>query len=134
MAHFQYFVFAAIAVILITTCCVEVMRAEDPTMANREALARDLANLALRAQDYYHRPSSKGGGGGSFVLLTADAAGLSRLTSKVTNSNGTYQISTAGTATSVVITGNGTMKGTDGNPLDFDMTVFADSMSLIINN
>ena len=125
---------AAIAVALMTLCGVEITRGEDPVMANREALARDLTNLALRAQDFYYRPTAKGGGHGSFGLLTADAAGLSRLTSKATNSNGTYYINTAGTSISVEISGLGTMKGTDGNPLNFDIQVFADSTYMTFNN
>jgi hypothetical protein len=110
------------------------MRGEDPVTANREALTRDLTNLALRAQDFYHRPYSKGGGQGSFVWLTADASGLARLTPKPMSSNGWFSILTAGTATSVVLRGLGTQRGTDGNPLIFDITVLADSTSIVFNN
>ena len=67
-------------------------------------------------------------------MLTADAAGLANLTSKPTNSNGTYQISTAGHATSVVLRGLGTQKGSDGTLLSFDITVLADSTSIVFNN
>jgi hypothetical protein len=133
MKRVQNLVLIPIAVVMITLCCVEVVRGEDPAMANKEALTRDLTNLALRAQDFYYRPIAKGGGGGSFILLDA-STGMSRLTSKPTNSNGTYWILTAGTWTSVVIRGTGTAKGTDGNYLCVDMTVFADSTSVIYNN
>ena len=133
MKRVQNLVLIPIAAVLITMCSVEVVRGEDPAMANKEALTRDLTNLALRAQDFYYRPTAKGGGQGSFVLLDA-GTGMSRLTSKPTNSNGTYSILTAGTATNVVIHGNGTAKGTDGNYLSVDMTVFADSTSVVFNN
>jgi hypothetical protein len=134
MTRVQNLVLIPIAAVLITLCCAGVVRGEDPAMANKEAVTRDLTNLALRAQDFYHRPAAKGGGQGSFALLTADAAGLAKLTSKPTNSNGTYSIMTAGTATSVVIRGTGTAKGTDGNYLCIDIVVFADSSYMIFNN
>ena len=134
IARTRYSLVIAVATILITLCFAEVMRGEDPVMANREALARDLTNLALRAQDFYHRPLSKGGGQGSFVLLTADLPGMAKLTSKVINSNGTYSIWMAGTATQVVLSGRGTQKGSDGSPLYFHIQVFADSMYMTFNN
>ena len=65
--------------------------------ANRDALVNDLAALASRAHQYYRRPSYLGGGGNSFAGLTADAAGLSKLTNRSTNENGTYSIAIAGT-------------------------------------
>ena len=64
---------------------------------NRDALVNDLAALASRAHQYYRRPSYLGGGGNSFAGLTADAAGLSKLTNRSTNENGTYSIVIAGT-------------------------------------
>src|SRR5437867_9112345 len=115
MNRTQYTVLMAIAATLITLCWVEVMRGEDPRTANKEALTRDLMNLALRAQDYYRRPHSKLGGEGSFVLLTSNADGLAKLTSKPSNSNGTFSIMTAGDATHVVLHAVGTQIGADGN-------------------
>jgi len=100
---------------------------DNAVSANRDAVTNDLVNLASRAQQYYRRPQALGGGGNSFVGLTADAAGLAKLTSKSSNANGTYSILTAGTATSVVLRGLGVEKGTDGNPIQVQMTVFADS-------
>ena len=79
MNRTQYTVLMAITATLITLCWVEVMRGEDPRSANKEALTRDLMNLALRAQDYYHRPQSRGGGQESFVELTANYDGLAKL-------------------------------------------------------
>lgn len=95
--------------------------------ANRDAVTNDLVNLASRAQQYYRRPAALGGGGNSFVGLTADAAGLAKLTSKTTNANGTYSIMTAGTSTSVVLKGVGTEKGSDGSAIDVRISVFSDS-------
>ena len=130
MNRVQNLVLIPIAAVLMTLCCVEVMRGEDPAMANKEAVTRDLTNLALRAQDFYHRPAAKGGGQGSFVGIDA----LSKLTSKPTNSNGTYALVGVGTATQVVIHGLGTEKGTDGTYLSITMEVFADSTSVWFNN
>ncbi|MEK7671300.1 MAG: hypothetical protein AAB344_03675, partial [Bacteroidota bacterium] len=62
-----------------------------------------------------------------FVGLTADAAGLAKLTSKSTNANGTYSVITAGTSTLVVLKGLGVEKGTTGTVIDVRMSVFSDS-------
>ena len=134
MTRIQYIVLIAIAATLIMLCRVEVMRGEDPRSANKEALTRDLTNLAYRAQDYSRRPASKGGGEGSFAGLTANAAGLAKLTSKATNSNGTFSISTAGSAVTVVLHASGTQMGTDGAYLSIDATVLPDSISITYNN
>src|SRR5512134_1075091 len=77
------------------------MFTDNAVSANKDAVTNDLVNLASRAQQFYRRPTALGGGQGSFVLLTADAAGLAKLTSKPINSNGTYSILNAGTATTV---------------------------------
>src|SRR5438093_1345166 len=130
MNRTQYTALMAIAATLITLCRVEVMRGEDLRAANKEALTRDLMNLALRAQDYYHRPYSRGGGQGSFQWLTANYAGLSRLTSTSFTPSGLFGILYSGTATSVVLIAYGTQLGTDGNLLRIEITVFADSTSI----
>ncbi len=85
------------------------MFSDNAISANRDAVSNDLVNLAARAQQYYRRPTALGGGGNSFVGLTADAAGLAKLTNMPAggNSNGTYSIVTAGTANQVVIQGVG---------------------------
>jgi Tfp pilus assembly protein PilE len=86
------------------------MFSDSATSANRDAVSNDLVNLAARAQQYYRRPASLGGGGNSFVGLTADAAGLAKLTNMASgkNANGTYTIQAAGTANQVTIQGVGT--------------------------
>jgi Tfp pilus assembly protein PilE len=86
------------------------MFSDSATSANRDAVSNDLVNLAARAQQFYRRPTSLGGGGNSFVGLSADAAGLAKLTNMAggKNANGTYTVQTAGTANQVTIQGIGT--------------------------
>jgi hypothetical protein len=84
------------------------MFTDNAISANRDAVTNDLVNLAARAQQFYRRPTALGGGGNNFTGLTADAAGLRKLTNRETNANGTYSITSAGTATSVVLQGVGT--------------------------
>ena len=103
------------------------MFSDNAVSANRDAVTNDLVNLASRAQQFYRRPTALGGGQGSFLLITADAAGLARLTAKPTNPNGTYSITGAGSTTQVVLKGKGTEKAPDGNLIEMDMTVLADS-------
>jgi Tfp pilus assembly protein PilE len=95
------------------------MFSDNAVSANRDAVSNDLVNLAARAQQFYRRPAALGGGGNSFVGLTADATGLSKLTNMAAgkNANGTYTISSAGTANQVVIQGVGTEMGSGGNPV-----------------
>lgn len=107
---------------------------DNAVSANRDAVVNDLVNLAARAQQFYRRPTALGGGQGSFAGLTADLAGLQKLTSKQVNANGSYAIATAGDATSVVICGVGTETGTDGNAIYIEMTVYADSTLVNITN
>ncbi len=94
------------------------MFSDNAISANRDAVSNDLVNLAARAQQYYRRPTALGGGGNSFVGLTADAAGLAKLTNMGTtgNSNGTYSITAAGTDQQVEITGVG-KEEVGGNPV-----------------
>jgi Tfp pilus assembly protein PilE len=84
------------------------MFTDNAVNANRDAVTNDLVNLAARAQQYYRRPTALGGGGNSFVGLTADQTGLTKLTNRASNANGTYSIVNAGTSTGVTIQGVGT--------------------------
>ena len=103
--------------------------------ANLEAVTGDLLNLSSRAQQFYVKPSGLGGGGNSFVGLTADAAGIQKLTPKASNDNGTYSISTAGTATSVTVQGVGNQDGDgDATNCTVQITVFSDSLATTIVN
>jgi Tfp pilus assembly protein PilE len=109
------------------------MFSDSAISANRDAVTNDLVNLASRAQQFYRRPTSLGGGGNSFTGLTADAAGLAKLTNKATNGNGSYVISTAGagsgTAAVVHLEGTGTeINGT--LPVKVHVQVWADRDSV----
>jgi len=110
------------------------MFSDNAVSANKDAVTNDLVNLASRAQQYYRRPTALGGGQGSFVGLTNDVTGLAKLTSKATNSNGTYNILTSGDANHVTLHGQGTEKGTNGAPLSIDMDVLADSTFVTFHN
>jgi Tfp pilus assembly protein PilE len=97
--------------------------------ANRDAVTNDLVNLAARAQQFYRRPTALGGGQGSYATVT-----LADLTSKPSNANGTYS-QVSNTATQVILRGIGVEDGNDGaTPVQVDMTVFADSMSVTVVN
>ncbi len=110
--------------------------ADSAKSANRDAVTNGLINLAAQAQQYYRRPATLGGGQGSFAGLTADAAGLRKLTSMVNgrNADGTYTISTAGTSTMVVLKGIGVELGNDGsNPVKIVMNVWSDSAKVDVS-
>ena len=115
------------------------MFSDSATNANRDALTNDLVNLASRAQQYYRRPTSLGGGGNSFVGLSADAAGLAKLTNNASNGNGVYSISAAGagtgTASTVEIEGLGNETGSNGTaPVKVHVKVFPSSDSVWVLN
>ncbi len=90
---------------------------ENAVTANRDAIAADLLNLSVKAQQYYNTPSSMAGGGHTYIGLTADAAGMLRLVSPAfsNNGNGVYTIRTAGTTSQVVIEGLGNVELSDGS-------------------
>jgi len=92
--------------------------------SNRDAVTNDLVNLAARAQQYYRRPTTLDGGGNSFEGLTADAAGMAKLTENPTNANGVYSIKTAGTATGLVIEGVGTETVDGTNKVTLNIFVY----------
>jgi hypothetical protein len=100
--------------------------------ANRDAVTNDLVNLAARAQQYFRRPTALGGGGNSFVGLTADAAGLTKLTNRASNANGTYSITTAGTATGLTIQGVGTEHSDGTNLVTMQIFVFSDKSDSVV--
>jgi hypothetical protein len=98
--------------------------------ANRDAVVSDLTNLGAMAQQYYRKPTAMGGGGNSFVgFVVANIPVPLR-----SNANGTYAIQTAGTANAIVFRGTGKEKGTDGNLIQVDMTVYADSVRAVPAN
>ena len=103
------------------------------TSTNRDAISNDLIQYAAQAQKFYRRPATLGGGNNSFQGLT-----LSRVTSKPTNANGTYELSpdpAPATATFVTVTGTGKETGLDGaNPVLVTMTVWSDSILIVASN
>lgn len=109
---------------------------DNAVSANRDAVTNDLVQLAAKAQQYYRKPSSLGGGGNSFATLTADAAGMALLVSTAfsNNDNGTYTISTAGTAAAVIFTGVGKTALSDGSYPTYTCTVNAAGYSIAKSN
>jgi len=102
---------------------------DNAVSANRDAVTNDLVNLAARAQQYYRRPTALGGGQGSFASCT-----LTQLTSKPSNANGTYVLSSPAAA-SVTLTGTGVELGNDNaTPVVVQMIVYADSMTTTVTN
>lgn len=101
---------------------------DNAVSTNRDALSNDLVALAARAQMYYRKPKMYGGGGNSFLDLT-----IERLTTQASNANGTYALGTISTG-QVEILATGMEKGDDGNFLSLTMTVFPDSLSILVNN
>jgi len=95
---------------------------------NRDAISNDLIALGGRAQTYYRRPRVYGGGNNSFMGIT-----IGTLTSKASNANGTYSV-TSVSANQVVVGATGVEFGNDGNRLSFTMTVLPDSTILVANN
>ncbi|MFA5833777.1 MAG: hypothetical protein WDA22_09910 [Bacteroidota bacterium] len=83
---------------------------------NRDDLQADLAMLAVKADQYYSRPSAMAGGGHSFVGLTADAAGMIKLASAeyANNDRGTYTILAPGSSTLLILRGVGKVQLSDG--------------------
>jgi hypothetical protein len=66
--------------------------------ANKDAITNDLNNIMANAYQYRIRTSSMGGGNNSY-------SGYAIPTRLSSNSNATYTITTAGTATTIGITG-----------------------------
>jgi len=99
------------------------MFTDSAVSANRDAVTNDLVNLAARAQQFYRRPTALGGGGNSFVGLTANDAGMAKLTNRPQNANGTYTIVTAGSANRLVIQGVGTETLDGGNAVTMQIIV-----------
>lgn len=95
--------------------------------ANNDAVISDLTNIGSMAQQYYRKPTAMGGGGNSFVDFQISP----RLAS---NANGTYTISTAGTATSIEFQGVGTEKNGSGADLTVLLRVTQDSIFVTSTN
>ena len=66
--------------------------------ANKDGVTSSLVNVGANAYQYKIRPTTMGGGSGSYVNYSIPAKMLS-------DENGTYSISTAGSATSIAFQG-----------------------------
>jgi hypothetical protein len=118
MAQQQLLLIILVVIVLGLAIAVGIaLFADSAVDANRDAVSQDLVNLAVRAHEFYRRPSVFNGGGGSFVGLTADAGGIAKLTNLPggRNGNGTYSVHSAGTANNIVLQGVGTEVASDGN-------------------
>jgi len=134
MAQQQLFLIVLVLIILGLAVTIGVAMFQDNSAsANRDSVANDLLSFAARAHEYYRRPAVHNGGGNSYVGLTADAAGLARVTNLPggKNGNGIYTIQAAGTAAQVVLEGTGTEVLPDGHPVTMRIVVretLADSL------
>lgn len=96
--------------------------------SNRDALVADLDHLAFRALEYYRKPYALGGGGLSFVGFSIPAP-------LVSNANGSYSITSAGTASSITFRGVGVEIGNDGSsPVSVQAVVSNNSVNITILN
>lgn len=109
---------------------------DNAVSANRDAVTNDLVQLAAKSQQYFRKPTALGGGGNSFVTLTADAAGMLLLVSTPfsNNDNGTYTVSTAGTASTVVFRGVGKTALSDATMPTYTCTVTAAGYTIAKTN
>ncbi len=74
--------------------------------ANKDAVANDLVSIAAQAQQVYRRPVQLGGTGGTFIGMTMTDIGIIPVSGTgFANANGTYSISTAGTALGIIFKG-----------------------------
>lgn len=97
--------------------------------ANQDAVVQDVLTIASRAQEYYRKPALIGGGGNSYANIAGSADITNRLNFPTTNANGTYSVSTAGTATSVAFQGVG-LYDQDGDNTNLTITVAVDPDSV----
>jgi len=103
--------------------------ADDPVAANREALVKCLVKMAARAQEYYLTPTSEGGGGRSFANMM-----LGTLTTWPQTADGSFVL-VAASSSNCVVQGTGVETGNDGSsPTQVIITVYADSLTLVLNN
>ena len=74
------------------------------TQANKDGVTSSLVNISANAYQYKIRPITMGGGGGSYVNYVVP-------TKMTSDDNGTYEIQTAGTATTIVFRGTSSLNG-----------------------
>lgn len=95
---------------------------------NRNAVIHDLQNLQFRASAYYKLPVSQGGGGNRFN-------GYSIPPELANTKNGSYEISIAGSDSTITFQGTGTEEGESpsvaGGKVRFTMKVFGSGNSTL---
>jgi len=74
------------------------------TMANKDGVTSSLINLAANTYQYKIRPTTLGGGGNSYANYTVP-------TKMASDDNGTYSVSTAGSATAITLKGVSSTNG-----------------------
>ena len=102
--------------------------------ANINALTLDLLNIASKVQSHYFKPKCLDGGDHSFSGIAKDAKGLQKFFIKPNNINGSFKILSANDDFIVIqAVGKDDYDG-DGQNLTIEMTVFADSMAIVVLN
>jgi hypothetical protein len=121
--------------ILLSLLLCGMAKAGDPADANRAALLRELANMAVAAQRHYFTPASMAGGNGAFDNSWGGVAiaSVSQLTRRPTTPVGTFTLGTVA-ADRMTIYATGTSIGYDGNLVTIFMDVFPDSTYTSIAN
>jgi hypothetical protein len=109
---------------------------ENAVSSNKDAIAADLLNISAKVQQYYNTPASMAGGAHTYIGLTANAAGMSRLVSSdfSNNGNGIYSIRTAGTTSQVVLQGVGNVEMSDGTYPTLSCVVRPGNATVLIEN
>lgn len=118
MAQQQLLLIVLVVIVLGLAVAVAISMFGDSAVdANRDAVSEDLLILAARAHEFFRRPTIFNGGGRSFERLTANASGIAKLTNMPggQNNNGTYSVSSAGTANQVVLQGVGIEGASEGH-------------------
>ena len=110
--------------------------ADNAADRNRDAVLSDMLHLVVQAQKYYRKPTIFGGGNSSYVGLTSNLQGMQKLVNTMaypwTNSNGSYDIATAGSNASVFIRGVGREPGkNEVNPVTVSIAVYPDSFTVV---
>ena len=108
------------------------MMGESAIDANKRACTQDLLNLAAKAQQWWRTPASLGGGGRTFAEL-ADSSDIALLTPNATTENGTMNIKTAGTASTVVLQITGIESADDDDlPMILSLSVTKDAVGSLV--
>jgi Tfp pilus assembly protein FimT len=127
MGNQQLLILAIGVVVLAIAVAVGITWFQDQAASsNRDELAMDMSQFAVRAQAYYRRPRTLAGGEGSFGALRMD-----KLTSQARNLNGSYTIETdpvPAAAQNIKLIGTGTECLADGRPVKVVMMVYPDSI------